>query len=116
MTQRSASSEKQIKQAVALAKRDAETRETIIATLMSNSQGRRYLWLELEDALVFHDDTLEVPEMDHATLCVRAGRRSAGLKLLGAISAFAPNQYFTMVKENSGVKLDERNDNDSGDE
>lgn len=99
----SATSEKAIRNARQQAKRDTETNKTIISTLMSTVQGRRWIWLELSFAQVFTaSETL-----DPARLAYNEGRRNTGLRLLASVTQHAPAMYVRMTEENTKVNLTE---------
>lgn len=91
------------------AQEDQGIRDEIIRTLMSHPRGRRYLWLELEDAYVFRQ-TLMLGPSGYATTAFNEGLRTRGLKLLKDITRLAPMDYMRMTRENSGVKLTENQD------
>lgn len=79
--------------------------EEHIVWLMSSTKGRRFLWRLLARAGVFHSSF----NTNAMTMAFNEGRRNQGLELLNRINTFAPDQYMTMVKENTNVK---RNDKD----
>lgn len=63
--------------------------------LMGAKQGRRIVWRMLAEAGVFHSGF----DPDPCTHAFKAGRRDAGLKLLGQINSLCPDLYTTMMKE-----------------
>lgn len=83
-------------------KRDAVTRETVIRTLMSQRDGRRFIWLELEASQVF-SQTFIPGQPD--TTAFAEGRRSIGLKLLGEVTRLTPADYMRMTQENAAVAV-----------
>jgi hypothetical protein len=90
-------------------KRDAITRETVIKSLMSHPDGRRYIWLELEEAKVFQQTLVLGPGGPEAT-AFNEGKRSGGLRLLTEVTRLCPDDYMKMTKENASVKLKEDDD------
>jgi len=103
----SATNERAIRNARQQAKRDQETNKTIISTLMSTVQGRRWIWLELSFAQVFTaSETL-----DPARLAYNEGRRNTGLRLLASVTQHAPAMYVRMTEENTKVNLTEDEEN-----
>lgn len=97
----SSTSERQIRARVQQAKRDAILEETVIRSLMSHPDGRRWVWLQLEWAQMFVGDE----NVEPYTMAFQKGRRNTGLKLLKAVQAYTPNDYITMTTEATKVEL-----------
>lgn len=83
-------------------KRDLVTRETVIRALMGQRDGRRYIWLELEEANVF-SQTYVLNSFDATAF--KEGQRSRGNKLLMDVIRWTPEDYITMTRENASVAL-----------
>lgn len=111
MPQTSATNEGQIRSAKERAKKDADTRETVIVNMMANAEGRRYLWNEIAFCKVFLSDE----STDLATLAYNNGRRSYGLKLFADIGLYAPKHIPTMMEENSSTIKKAQDDGGSAD-
>lgn len=91
------------------AKRIEITRKTVIRGLMSQPDGRRYIWLELSECHCFTQSFAP----GHADVTAfNEGQRSRGLKLLDDVTRWAPEQYILMTKENSSVQLKEEPEDD----
>lgn len=101
--QTSASNERQIREVQDRAKKDAEVTASIIRAFMTNSEGRRWIWLQLSFCRVFSTDS----GVDFGTMAFEKGLRNYGLKLLADVTRYAPDQYITMTREQSGVELKE---------
>jgi hypothetical protein len=83
---------------------------------MSNKDGRRFLWLELQECKVF-EQTVVFGAGGHAASAFNEGKRTLGLKKLAELMAY-PEDYMRMTVENSTVKLemeDERSTDDTND-
>lgn len=83
-------------------KRDLATRETVIRALMGQKDGRRFVWLELEEASVFSQTF--VPGQPEIT-AFQEGKRSIGLRLLGEVTRLTPADYMRMTQENAAVAI-----------
>lgn len=103
----SATNEAAIKARTVQQKKDRATTKEVISALLSRVDGRRYLWLQLEAASVF----TSYSSLDHATMAFREGQRNTGLALLASITSTSPEMFVQMLRENSGVKIKEQ-DND----
>ncbi len=93
--------------------KDQETEREIIQALMRTVNGRRWVWLRLEEAQVFAIGE----SLDHAVMAFEKGRRSLGTRLLESVTRFAGDQYFRMTQENSrsAQALEEVEDDGSSD-
>lgn len=85
------------------AKSDSETEKLVLRTLMSQVDGRRYIWLRLSECNVWASTFTG----DALTGAFREGERNVGLKLFGAVSRLCPNEFMCMTIENSAVELKE---------
>lgn len=83
-------------------KKDLVTREAVIRALMSQRDGRRFLWLQLEEANVFAQTF--IPGQPDTTAFAE-GRRSLGLRLLVDVTKWTPADYMRMTQENAAVAL-----------
>ncbi len=97
----SAASEKTIRKQREKLARDRETDRTIIKSLMAHPDGRRWIWLKMDEALVFH----EGESLDPNVMAYQKGIRHEGLKLLASCSRHSPDMYIQMLRENSPVEL-----------
>lgn len=83
-------------------RRDLVTRETVIRALMKESSGRRFIWLELEEAHVF-TQTYIADSFDRTAF--QEGQRSRGNRLLMDVIRWTPADYVRMTQENASVAL-----------
>lgn len=97
----SATSERAQRAAKKQAARDEDINKTVISTLMSTVQGRRWIWLELCFAQVF----IACESLEPARLAFNEGRRNTGLRLLASVTRHAPAMYVRMTEENTNIKL-----------
>lgn len=98
------------KQLRALAKKDAQTRKTVLQALMSDPSGRRFVWVELAKANVFA--STYVPGSFDQT-AFKEGQRSIGLALNNEVSALCPNDYQQMVRENATAVIVEEKETEN---
>jgi hypothetical protein len=103
----SAVSEKQQRAMRQQAKADRAGAELTIRAIMSTIHGRRWTWLQLAACGCFHDNN----HNDPAAFGRQEGLRQAGLRLLGQVQRYTPREYMMMTQENTGVEL-EQDDND----
>jgi hypothetical protein len=82
-----------------------ETEEADLKWLMSNKRGRRVIWRLLDHSGVFRLSF----NTNAMQMAFAEGNRNYGNRTLAMIHALCPEQYPTMVKENSS---NERNDDD----
>ena len=82
-----------------------ETEESDLKWLMSNKRGRRIIWRLLDHSGVFRLSF----NTNAMQMAFAEGNRNYGNRTLAMIHALCPEQYPTMVKENSS---NERNDDD----
>lgn len=106
----SATNETQIKKAKEQARKDRLNEKAVLTLVMSSVAGRRWVWLKLAEAQVFNEEQ----SLDGMYLAYRNGQRNAGLRLLAAITAHTPEMYLRMTQENSGVQLQEEEENGNG--
>lgn len=97
----------------ARAKHDAQVRKTVVQSLMSHPDGRRYVWLELEKTSVFAQTFREGPGAA-LNMSFLEGKRAIGLALITEVTRWCPKEYWQMTVENSTVDLVEEED-DGGD-
>lgn len=72
-----------------------QTERSDIEWLMSQKQGRRIVWRQLDEAGVFRTTFSESPER----MAFNEGFRNAGLSLLNKVMACSPDAYVQMMKE-----------------
>jgi hypothetical protein len=82
-----------------------ETEEADLKWLMSNKRGRRVIWRLLDHSGVFRLSF----NTNAMQMAFAEGNRNYGNRTLAMIHTLCPEQYPTMVKENSS---NERNDDD----
>ncbi len=97
----SATNERQIRVRKDQARRDRITDETIVKSLMSHVDGRRWVWLRLSEAQIFVEDG----DLDPYRMAYMKGVRQPALRLLRDVNRFAPTSYVTMTEENTGIEL-----------
>lgn len=97
----SATNERAIKKRNAQQRRDRVTEEMITKQLMSTPDGRRWVWLRLEEAKIFVGDE----NLEPYNMAFSKGVRNAGLRLLSDVSRFTPQEYVTMTTEATAIKL-----------
>lgn len=102
----SATNERAIAEARRRQREDLDIERQTISTLMASTRTRRYLWLELSRSQIF----IEEETLDHPRMCYLKGIRTQGLRLLSLITTHCPNEYITMTRENSSVKLEDQSD------
>ncbi len=87
---------------------DAEVKsindEKDFAAVMSDAQGRRFMWSLLNEFGVFG----QLFNESHATMAYLEGRRQAGLFLMTKINTICPEQYMTMANENTKPPEDDQ--------
>ena len=112
MTQTSASNERQIRTAKERAKRDDEISAEITRVLMSNPEGRRWMWLQLAFCRAFAVDAVTDP----GPMAYEKGLRTYGMKLFSEIGLHAARFLPTMMEENSNtIKKDQDNGGSAND-
>lgn len=95
----SSTNERQVKARQAQAARDRITDELVTKNLMSSYDGRRWVWLRLEEAAMFHEDlNFEVGYMAFAK-----GKRVGAQRLLADVQKFSPTEYISMVNEAQAI-------------
>ena len=97
----SATNERQIKARNAQKKRDRLTDEIITKQLMSTPDGRRWVWLRLAEANLYHENE----NFDPGSMAYAKGVRNTALRLLNDVSRFSPHEYIIMTQEATSVKL-----------
>lgn len=108
----SATNVRAIRDAKRTAAKDRDTETTVIRTLMSTVDGRRWMWLRLAEAQVF----VETDSLDPMTLAYAKGIRREGLRLLQIVNRFAADAYVRMVNENTTNPIQENDDGGSADD
>ena len=91
---------------------DVRIRRTVITALMSNPDGRRWVWLQLSEAQVFSQTY--VPDSFDQTAFAEGNRRF-GNKLLAEIQTYAIADFVRMLQENN-PKVEEIQDVGSPDD
>jgi hypothetical protein len=102
----SATNERQIQRAKDQQAKDRRGEVTVIQALMSTVDGRRWVWLQLEFARCFVEDS----GLDPFQMAYDKGRRNTGLKLLASVTQHTPQMYIRMTQENTGVQLEDTAD------
>jgi hypothetical protein len=97
----SATNERAIKKRNAQQRRDRVTDEVITKQLMSTPDGRRWVWMRLEEAKIFVGDE----NLEPYNMAFSKGVRNAGLRLLNDVSRFTPQEYIQMTTEATAIKL-----------
>lgn len=97
----SAASEKNIRKQRAQQAKDRETDKTVVKSLMAHPDGRRWMWLKLQETMVFH----EGESLDPTVMAYQKGIRNGGLRLLDSITRNTPEMYVQMFRENTAVEL-----------
>jgi hypothetical protein len=88
---------------------DRRVREIVLRTLMAERNGRRFVWLMLEEMNIFSQTVVFGPG-GHAASAFNEGKRMLGLRLLADVTRLAPNEYLQMTVENTKVELPETPD------
>jgi hypothetical protein len=82
------------------AKEDKNAVEAGLSLLTGNADGRRFLWLFLEECKAFVNP-FERNALDMSFNC---GVQSAGQRLLAQITEIDPDAFLVMMKENQNVR------------
>lgn len=93
-------------------RRDRITDEIITKTLMSTPDGRRWVWLRLEEGQIFAGNE----NLDPQYMAWEKGNRNPALRLLRDVTTFTPQQYITMTEEARSIKLQETQDERSSEQ
>jgi hypothetical protein len=88
------------------ARKDKAIRETVIRSLMSNPDGRRYIHLELSKLHIWESTIVFAPGGSQLT-AFKEGKRAVGLELLADVTRLAPNEFVKMMVENSAIETKE---------
>lgn len=92
-------------------------RDQILREIMQTARGREYLWNELEAHKVFSQTLVLSHGPDSfAATAFNEGKRSMGLKLVVTLTRLDPAMYLLMTRENSGVKMEDLEDERSTDD
>ena len=75
---------------------------------MSSTPGRRWLWLILERAGIFHN----TENLDHAYMAWEKGVRNEALRILASIMKHTPDLYVRLTNENTAASLQESEPSD----
>lgn len=102
------SSPKSAKRAEERAKLDRLGEELTIRAIMSTPEGRRWMWLRLAEGQLFVPN----PTLDPYEMAFEKGRRLSALGLLTPVQSITPEMYLRMTTENSGVQLNQQQDQD----
>jgi hypothetical protein len=97
----SASNERQIREREKRAEEDLRVNERVLRTLMEHPDGRRWVWLQLDRAKMFHADM----DLDGPRMAFEKGVRWSFMPLLKSVQALTPNEFITMLSEASGRAL-----------
>lgn len=90
-----AADRKSIRVAEKRVKLEAEQDAGVLSILMSTTDGRAWVWRRLESACVFSTVYNESP----TRMAFNEGIRNAGLELLNAVIAIAPDQFIQAMRE-----------------
>jgi len=102
-----AASERGIAKRRQRATEDLAHTEITLRTIMSTKSGRRWMWLQLSAAHCFHGNFHDQP----IPAARQEGARALGLALLLDVQRVCPRQYIEMTTENTGVELEQQDDN-----
>jgi hypothetical protein len=78
---------------------ERESEESDVRWLMGNKRGRRILWRLLDQSGVFRSSF----NTNAMAMAFAEGNRNYGLRTLAMIHALCPEQYATMMKEQTNV-------------
>lgn len=107
----SAASEKTNREARKRQAKDIELTKTVVKSLMSHPDGRRWVWLMMNEDMVFH----EGENLDPYVMAYQKGVRRSGLRMMAWSNRYAPDMYIQMLRENSPVEL-QSDDNEPSEE
>jgi hypothetical protein len=111
----SATSTRGLARARRIAAADLLAEKAVLISIMSRTDGRRWMWLLLEQCGAFLDvegETLDsLGRMGH-----RMGKRSLGLLLMRQVTTHTPEMYIRMTAENTNYKPPEDIDNGQPDD
>jgi hypothetical protein len=85
---------------------DRVIKDNVIRLLMSRGDGRRFLWLLMQDCHMFEISARFGEEAVLKTY-FSEGERNIGLRLLMDIMRLAPREYILSMEENSKVELED---------
>lgn len=95
MTEYSAANRKDIRAAEKLQKVIEASRQAVLVDIMSTTEGRAYIWADLEYCRVFED-----PFSGEAlTEAFTKGIRTVGLKKLTELMSYCPDQFILAMRE-----------------
>lgn len=103
-----ASDRRQIAEARAKAKREEAIDAAMMKVIMGTLSGRNWMWRQLEFAQIFNGNG----NLDPQVMAFEKGARNFGLKLYRDVALYTPNEFVTMLRENTRVKLEETKDED----
>lgn len=75
--------------------RDLLTDKIITQQLMSTDEGRRWVWLRLEEGHLYSNDE----GLDPMRMAFDKGQRNAALRLLRDVNRYAASEYILMANE-----------------
>lgn len=95
----SSTNEGQIKRRDQQKARDRVTDRIIIEQLMSTDEGRRWVWLRLEEGHIYDNNQ----DLDPMRMAFAKGERNAALRLLADVNKFCPTEYIIMQNESQKI-------------
>jgi hypothetical protein len=78
-------------------------RKRILGFLMSTSDGRQFLWDELD--FCGCNSMSYVPGRPFDEVAFREGSRNVGQRLMAQLQTWFPNEYVQMMRENASAKI-----------
>ncbi len=97
----SSTNERQIRERNERFKRDRLNDEIITKQLMSNTEGRHWVWNRLSEGAIFQEDM----DLDPQRMAFSKGVRNVTLRLLKDVQGFTPREYITMTEEATSLRL-----------
>ncbi len=97
---KNAADESQVKEADYKAKRGRERELDDVRYVLSNVQGRRFLWRYIKECGIFQTSFTGVAN----TTFFREGEKNVGLRMMADINESEPEMWITMMKENKEIK------------
>lgn len=96
------SSSRQLEEETRAREKQKEQLEGDIKWLMGSPRGRRIIWWLISAAGVYRS-TFDINDPDPSKMSFREGYRNFGLMLLNVLTAYCPELYHAMLKENNNA-------------
>ena len=107
----SATSTRSLARARKVAASDLLAEKAVLIRVMTTADGRRWMWLLLEQCGAFQD--VEGEALDSlGRMGHKMGKRSLGLLLMRQVTLHTPDMYIRMTAENTNYTPPQDNDND----